>query len=282
MARARRVDRSGAGLDHRLRRSGWLLWHVEGPVVGDGLFHEARVRKLVDLSSLHLRSVDEFRDGGLHPGYAFPLWHGFLALVAWFSGLDPEQVVRHEPSLLAPLACVVAFEAGVAVLGSRALGLAVVAAQLALFCFGAGHGGSYAVLSLPATVTRQLMVPAAIALFFVARTWRGYAAVSAIFGALALTHPTYALFLLVPLLAVLFWHWRAWLAAALPAGLVLLWLRPLVDETVSHNPSASEQARGVAHYGRQLVVGAIGTSGSRRRSSDAAAPSRSRRWSCCR
>lgn len=28
---------------------GLALWHVEGAVVGDGLFHEARVRKLVDL-----------------------------------------------------------------------------------------------------------------------------------------------------------------------------------------------------------------------------------------
>ena len=64
---------------------GWLLWHVEGPVTGDGPFHEARVRKLVALGNLHLRTVDEFKDGGLHPGYAFPLWHGFLALVAWVS-----------------------------------------------------------------------------------------------------------------------------------------------------------------------------------------------------
>jgi hypothetical protein len=233
---------------------GWFLWHVGGPVVGDGLFHEARVRKLVDLTSLHLRTVDEFKDGGLHPGYAFPLWHGFLALVSWFSGLDPEQVVRHEPSLLAPLACVIVFEAGVAVLGSRSLGLAVLVAQLAIFCFAPGHGGSYTVLSLPATVSRQVMVPAAIALFFTTRGWRGYVAVAAIFGALTLTHPTYGVFLLVPLLAVAYWHWRTWLVAAVPVGLVLLWLRPLVDETASHNPNASEQARGVAHYGPQLVV----------------------------
>ena len=61
----------------------------QGVVAGDGLFHEARVRKLVELGSLHLRTVDEFRDGGLHPGYAFPLWHGFLAVVAKLSGLDP-------------------------------------------------------------------------------------------------------------------------------------------------------------------------------------------------
>ena len=29
----------------------------------------------------------------LAPGYAFPLWHGFLALIAKISGADPEQVV---------------------------------------------------------------------------------------------------------------------------------------------------------------------------------------------
>ena len=233
---------------------GWFMWHVESPVVGDGLFHEARVRKLVDLTSLHLRTVDEFKDGGLHPGYAFPLWHGFLALVSWFSGVDPEQVVRHEPSLLAPLACVLVFEAGVAVLGSRRLGAAVLAAQLALVCFGPGHGGSFAVLSLPATASRQLMVPAAITLFFGARTWRGYAAVVAIFGALTLTHPTYGVFVLVPLLAVTFWYWRAWLVALVPIGLVLLWLRPIVDETLTHDPSASTRAADLAQYGSQLVV----------------------------
>src|SRR5919201_674194 len=38
-------------------------------------FHLARVQKLLAFDSLSLRSVDEFRDGGLHPGYAFPLWH---------------------------------------------------------------------------------------------------------------------------------------------------------------------------------------------------------------
>ena len=89
---------------------GWLLWHVGSAVVGDGLFHEARVRKLVDLGGLHLRTVDEFKDGGLHPGYAFPLWHGFDALVAKVSGLDPTVVVNHEASLLAPFAsCLMPF-----------------------------------------------------------------------------------------------------------------------------------------------------------------------------
>ena len=230
------------------------LWAVAGAVVGDGLFHEARIRKLVDLTNLHLRTVDEFKDGGLHPGYAFPLWHGFLALVSWFSGLDPEQVVKHEPSLLAPVACLVVYEAGAALFRSAWAGVTVLLAQLAVACFGPGHGGSWAVLSLPATVSRQLMVPAALALFFTASSWRGFAAVAAIFGTLTLTHPTYGPFLLVPLLAVAFWHWRAWLAGAIPIGLALLWLKPIVDETVSHNPGPGEQARALAHYGSQLVV----------------------------
>jgi hypothetical protein len=229
---------------------GWFLWHVEGVVTGDGLFHEARVRKLVDLTSLHLRTVDEFKDGGLHPGYAFPLWHGFLALVSWVSGVDAGGVVRHEPSLLAPVACLVAWEAGRAVFGSRWGGHAVLCAQLAIFCFGPGHGGSYATMALPGTAARQLFVPAAIALFF----QRRYLAVAAIFGALTLTHPTYALFLLIPLLALALWEWRGLVAAAIPTGLVVLWLRPLVDETRSHDPGPGETARALRHYGDQLVV----------------------------
>ncbi len=240
---------------------GWFLWHVEGPVNGDGLFHEARVRKLVALGDLHLRTVDEFKDGGLHPGYAFPLWHGFLALVGWVSGVDAGVVVRHEPSLLAPLACVVAWEAGVALFGSRWAGASVLLATLALFCFAPGHGGSFAVLALPATAARQLLVPAAIALFFAAPGWRRAATLSAVFGALALTHPTYAVFLLVPLAgyaAVRAVEWRDWGpalgAAIVPTGLVLLWLKPIIDETVSHDPGRGERLRAIQHYGSSLVV----------------------------
>jgi hypothetical protein len=233
---------------------GWFLWHVEGPVVGDGLFHEARVRKLADLTSLHLTTVDEFKDGGLHPGYAFPLWHGFLALVSWFSGLDPEQVVRHEPSLLAPIACLVAWEAGVAVFGSRWAGASIVAFSLAVFCFGPGNGGSYATLALPGTAARQLLVPAAIALFFTASSRRGYFAVAVVFGAITLTHPTYALFLLLPLVATLAWRARAYAAAVVPAAAVLLWLKPVVDETVAQDPGKSENARALSQYADQLVI----------------------------
>jgi len=229
---------------------GWFLWHVEGAVVGDGLFHEARVRKLVDLTSLHLKTVDEFRDGGLHPGYAFPLWHGFLALVAWCSGLDPEQVARHESSVLAPIACVIAWEAGVAVFRSRAAGVTVLFAQLAIACFAPGHGGAWAFLALPATAARQLLVPAAIALFF----QRRLASTAVAFGVLTLTHPTYALFLLIPLLAVAFWEWRAWLAGAIPSAIVVAALSPVIDQAVSHQPGQNERVRALRQYADLLVI----------------------------
>jgi hypothetical protein len=229
---------------------GWFLWHTAGAVVGDGLFHEARVRKLVDFGDLHLHTVDEFKDGGLHPGYAFPLWHGLDALVAWFSGLDPSVVMRHEGSLLAPVAVAVAYEAGVAVFRSRAGGVTLALAQVALFCFAPGGGGSYAQLSQPANAARQILAPAAIALFFS----RNYTATAVVFGTLALVHSSYALFMLVPLVALLYREWRMYVAAAVPVGLVLVWLRPLVDQTRAHNPSNAERLRGLQQYADQLVI----------------------------
>jgi hypothetical protein len=240
---------------------GWALWPTASAVTGDGLFHEARIRKLVTLGDLHLRTVDEFKDGGLHPGYAFPLWHGFLALVSWVSGVDPGEVVRHEPSLLAPLACALAWEAGATVFGERWAGASVLFATLAMFVFGPGHGGAFAALAQPATAARQLFVPAVIVLYFSAPSWRARAELAAAFGALALVHPTYALFVLIPFAAYAALEprvWREWmpslLAAAVPVVLALLWLRPIVDETLSHDPSAVEKARSLRQYADQLVI----------------------------
>lgn len=91
---------------------GLVIWVSAPSIQGDGLFHLARMRKLLDFGSLSLDRVSEFSDGSLHPGYAFPLWHGFVALIAKVSGEDPSRVVTHLPSILAALAVVVAFEAG--------------------------------------------------------------------------------------------------------------------------------------------------------------------------
>jgi hypothetical protein len=247
---------------------GVALWHVAGPLSGDALFHVARVRKLDAFGSLTLRSVDEFRDGGLHPGYAFPLWHGFLALISRLAGVDPIAVVQHEPTVLTPVALLVGFEAGAAVFRSAWSGIAVTVAQTALFALASGHGGSFPGLDLPATTARQLLVPAALALFFVCVEAPGVATVASAAGAglvLALVHPTYALFLCIPLGgyvvvrgAVARGEVRAGAFAlgglALPSAAVLAWLLPIVQETVSHDPTAAEQRRSLAKYAGQLDV----------------------------
>jgi hypothetical protein len=247
---------------------GILLWSVAGTVQGDGLFHLARVRKLLEFDELSLGSVGEFEDASLHPGYAFPLWHGFLALIARLAGTDPEQVVLHLPSVLAIVAVLVAYEAGWALFQRTWAAGAVAGAQVALICFSPGKGGAYAFLSLPATSSRQLLVPAALALALTAmRTHSAavYASAAAAAFALAVVHPTYAIFLWIPFAGFLFVRalWtkedvRAGLAAlgalAIPASLFLLWLVPIASDTVSVSPDADELQRAFEQYRGQLNV----------------------------
>jgi hypothetical protein len=250
---------------------GIALWHVAGQVEGDGLFHLARIRKLMAFDSLHLRTVDEFRDGGLHPGYAFPLWHGFLAGVARIAGVDPDQVVRHESSLLVPVAFGVAYEAGYALFRSVWTGIAVVLASVAPIALAPGGGGAYRVLALPATSARQLLVPAALALVFAFVERPRAALVSAMACAglvLAFVHITYAVFLLLPLVGFLVaraalerrdlrWIAGAVAAVGVPTGAVLLWLLPIARETVSYGPTAEVRcsfAHGIKRYPGQFDV----------------------------
>ena len=96
---------------------------------------------------LSLDAVNEFADGGLHPGYAFPLWHGFLALVANVAGVDPAASSCHEASDAR------AGRAARRLRGRRtrssaraAAGVAVVCAQVGADRARAGHGGAYTAL----------------------------------------------------------------------------------------------------------------------------------------
>jgi hypothetical protein len=245
---------------------GLLLWHVAGEIGGDGLFHLARVRKLAELGGLSLSSVNEFADGGLHPGYAFPLWHAFLALVAKVAFADPAEVVLHEPTVLAPLAVLVAYEAGYAVFRRVTPAAASAGAVVALAAMAPGHGGAYTALALPATAARQLLAPAALAL---ALTVMRKPSVGLLASAglaslvLAVVHPTYAIFLWIPFggfLAVR-WAWRreqmrtgalALGVLVVPAGLFLAWLVPVVRSTASVSPDAEERARAFDQYAGQL------------------------------
>jgi hypothetical protein len=247
---------------------GLIIWVSAPTVQGDGLFHLARARKLLDLDELSLERISEFADGSLHPGYAFPLWHGFLALIAKVAREDPERVVTHLPSILAPLAVVVAFEAGWALFRRTWAAGATAGAQVAMICFAPGMGGAYVFLSLPATSSRQLLVPAALALALetVRSPTVGLVASTAAAGfVLAVVHPTYAIFLWIPFIGFLLvralWARRDLRAGSLalgalvvPAAFFMLWLRPIVNDTRSVSPDEDELQRAFDQYGSQLVV----------------------------
>jgi len=245
-----------------------VVWWAAGPVTGDGLFHLARVRKLEDFEILYsVRAANEFVDGGLHPGYAFPLWHSALALVARLAGVDPSAVVGSFGALLVPLALVVGYGAGKALFRSPAGGVAAVAVQVAQLGFARGGTGSFGFLALPATVSRLLLVPAVLALTFALATrwrWSLLSALIAAGAALAVVHPTYALFLALPLGGFLAARiilspgdrrGVAGIACSLAALLVpfagyTLWILPVLNSTVARGEK--DRARAIAHYAGQI------------------------------
>ena len=249
-----------------------VWWSAPALGTGDVLFHLARVRKLVEADVLSSVAVaNEFRDGGLHPGYAFPLWHGAVALVARLAGVDASLAVLHLPAILSPLAFLVAYAAGAALFRSWAGGVAALAAQVAQLGFArSGTTGSFASLSLPSSLTRVVLVPALLALAFAfwhTGSRRLLVPLAAAALAVAVVHPTYLIFAAIPLAGfALVWlavtHSRSdavraaatFSAVLLPAGLFLLWLLPVVTSTVSHSPSPAEKERALAHYGDQVQV----------------------------
>lgn len=247
---------------------GLLLWPIAGEIGGDGLFHLARVRKLDAFDSLSLDAVNEFADGGLHPGYAVPLWHGFLALVARVGFLDPGDVVLHEASLLTPIALLVAYESGYALFRRVGAAVGVVCGAVAVTALAPGYGGAYTALGLPPTAARQLLLPAAVALAlaYVERPARGLLASVAAAGlVLAVVHPTYAVFLWLPFAGFLLVRsvverreiariGAALAALVLPAAGYFVWLLPIVRDTASQSPVEDEVQRAFRQYPGQLDV----------------------------
>jgi hypothetical protein len=248
--------------------AGITLWWVSG-YDGDAFFHLARVQKLLALHDLSLRSVDEFKDGGLHPGYAFPLWHAAVAVIAKLAGVGAPSAFLHLPTVLLPLSFVLVYEAGTALFASRWAGGATALAEFALLGLASGHGGAYESMALPATASRTLILPALLALVFMyVREPSGarLASIAAASTAMTLVHPSYSVLVAIGLVGFLavrvlldqrhdVKHIGAALAAiVVPAGLVVAWLLPIVRETASHSPSRVELNRALAAYGNELDV----------------------------
>jgi hypothetical protein len=245
------------------------IWFVQGAFTGDVFFHLGRIRKLDTFGSLSLHNVGEFAHAGLHPGYAFPLWHAWLALVARLAGVDPSSVAAHEASVLVPIALVLFFEMGWAIFRSTGLAFAVVLGQLAYKVFAQGHGGVYRFLWEPGSVATQLLVPVAVALFFhfVRKpSWPVGVMLAATAGSLALVHPTYALFIAIPLGAFVVARalltrgtdlrngLLAFAVFGLPMALAFLWLEPVIEQTIPVSPGPAQLAQNLHHYRSDLVV----------------------------
>jgi hypothetical protein len=212
--------------------------------------------------------MDEFKDGGLHPGYAFPLWHAALALISRLAGADPAAVVLHGPTVLLPLSFVLAYEAGAVLFRSRWAGLAALLAQFALLGLAPGHGGSLVSLALASNASRGLVLPALLTLVFAyvrAPSWALLASVAGAAGALTLIHPPHVALVVIGLAGFLAARvllarrdlvplGAALSAVLIPAAGVVLWLLPIVRETVSHNPGPGEIRRAFANYPTELNV----------------------------
>jgi hypothetical protein len=245
---------------------GALTWWSHRSITGDGIYHLARVRRLDELSSLSsLAELDYFTPGALHPGYAFPLWHAAVALVARLAGVDDAAALLRLAALLVPLVLVVAYAAGKAVFGARAGGIAVAAGLVGILGFARGGVGVLPLLTLPATGARLLLATAvvAVAFTFVAEGDRGALALVAV-GALALTavHPTYSFFVGIALGGFLLARLvlvrdeaagirRAALAlgaVAVPTALFYVWLLPAVRGTAAFTPSSTLRGSEIGHY----------------------------------
>jgi hypothetical protein len=178
------------------------FWLAHTVVNGDDLFHLGRMVKLTGLDTLtSLSSVGEFRHGGLHPGYAFPLWHGVIAAIQQLAGVSGTTAVLHVGQAFAPVSCVLAYGFGRTLFNSWAGGVATAAAQIVLWSYQ-GRSGAFRNLSDPETAARSAVTIAIIVLVFVYLEDRRHRLLLPIAtGALALAilHANYPIYLLLPI-----------------------------------------------------------------------------------
>lgn len=238
---------------------------VASVTAGDWIEHLGRVRKITSLP--RLSSLEAIQivapETGLHPVYAFPLWHGSMAYIASISGLDPGSVVLHISVLLAPLAAVAAYHAGLMVFGSRRLGLAVLAAQLAWAAFPWRVGGFFR-QSYPGFVSVTILFPIALALLFAhlrRRDPHTLAALAVTALLISVLHANYIPLLLIPVGAFLALH--AWMernrgtlrrvievgaALVVPFLLFLPWIWPWASAAGTSLDPAYRRAYAINHF----------------------------------
>ena len=61
----------------------------------------ARIRRILAVPALSPHAIEPFKNGGIHPAYAYPYWHMLQALVSKLSGIDPILIWYYINALLA-------------------------------------------------------------------------------------------------------------------------------------------------------------------------------------
>ena len=268
---------------------GLLLWHVAGEIGGDGLFHLARARKLVEFGDLRLSSRERVRRRRAPPGLRLPA-------LAGVPGADREGRLRRPVEGRAPRGD----RAGAARRAGRLRGgLRAVPAGRA----GRGHGRRRGRDRGDGGRARRLVHLARAAGNVVAPAPRPGRARARVRGAcalrrkgssrasalaslvLAVVHPTYAIFLWIPFAGFLAvrWAWRCekvgsgslTLAALVVPGRALPRLAPArrAQDGLGQPRRARARARASSTTPASSTARPI-SSGSRRRCSAARARSR--------
>jgi hypothetical protein len=248
-----------------------LLWLGSWNNVGDAVEHIARMRKITELDPP--RSLDELGllppETGLHPGYAFPLWHATGAVTVWISGLEETTLFRFWPTALFPFVAMAIYRAGRVMFGSSAAGVATVIAYLGAFAFPASGVGYLNQLSYPGYISIFLFWPLVVERTFTylqeGRREALWTIAAASFTVSAI-HPSYAPFMILLIGAflvvrLLLMRERTELrrigvsfaALTVPFLLFLVWLFPAADSSASTISRAGPHFSSLVNMNGDLV-----------------------------
>jgi hypothetical protein len=248
-----------------------LLWLGSWNNVGDAVEHIARMRKITDLSppAHHLDQLGLLPPGtGLHPGYAFPLWHATGAVIVWITGLEETTMFRFWPAALVPFVALAIYRAGRSMFGCREAGIATFIAYLGLFAFPAGVY-YFSLISYPGNISIFLFWPLVIDRLFTYLREGGREplwTIAAAAFAVSAIHGSYAPFMI--LLVGLFFITRlvivrdrselrrmglAFGFLTVPFLLFLIWLFPAADSSASTVSRAGEHFFTIVNRNGSLV-----------------------------
>ena len=192
-----------------------LRW--QPPLMGDAMFHAGLMRKLLALPGISLSGVSPFFHGHPHAGYAFPLLQAVAAGACKLTGVDASTGYPH-------LAAAFAFFLPPAVwAGGRALAgttVGVLAALLAMWDVVSRNEVGF--LNQPPFLSFLVLLPAFAVLLAAhhqaPQDRRLVATLGVATGLVAIIHPTYALPMLVILVAAVLVEPRTWPALAVSAA----------------------------------------------------------------